>query len=61
MNAATYERRRDLHRPRTAVELRTAAQQMIRDGLGEHSIAAVLRLDVTAVKRLLGSCGECNS
>ena len=46
--------------PVTLEELRAAARQMARDGLGEHSIAAALQVDVNAVRRLIGTCSGCD-
>lgn len=56
-----YRARAERNGPKTAAELRQAAQQMIRDGLGEHTVAAALQLDVNAVRRLVGSCAECET
>ena len=54
-----YAQRRDQFKPRTVQELRKSAQQMLRDGLGEHTVAAALQLDVNAVRRLIGECVDC--
>jgi hypothetical protein len=55
-----YARRAEQHRPRTPQEVRRAAQEMARDGLGDYSIAAALNLDVVAVRRLIGKCPGCD-
>ena len=47
------------HRPQTIAELQAAAKQMARDGLGDHSIADVLQMDVMQVRRLIGECIRC--
>ncbi len=56
-----YRTRAERHAPQTAAELRRAAQQMLRDGMGEHSVADALKLDVAAVKRLVGQCAGCET
>ena len=49
-----YARRVRQHAPKTLAETREAAQRLPRDGYSHHSIGAALRLDVAAVRRLLG-------
>ena len=61
MKSADYRERAQANAPRTVDELRTAAWRMARDGLGDHSIAEALKLDVAAVRRLLGNCAGCES
>lgn len=56
-----YAQHRDQFKPRTVQELRKSAQQMLRDGIGENTIAAALQLDVNAVRRLIGTCQDCES
>ncbi len=53
------DRRALEHAPRTIGELRAAAQAMLRDGLTDNDVARVLRLDVAAVRRLVGECLGC--
>jgi hypothetical protein len=43
-----------IHRPRTAAEMQDAARQLIRDGHGDHDTAAILRLNVALVWRMIG-------
>ncbi len=59
MSNDRYAARSQQNAPRTVDELREAARAMLRDGFGENTIAAALRLEVDAVRRLLGSCVEC--
>lgn len=61
MSTDGYAARAQEYAPRSIAELRAAARQMLRDGLGEHSIADALRLDVDAVRRLLGECQDCGA
>jgi len=61
MRADDYRARAEQHAPRTVEELRAAAQQMLRDGRGDHTVAQALRLDVAAVRRLVGQCAGCES
>ena len=54
-----YAKRAQAHAPQTAEELRDAARAMLRDGLGEHTVAEALQLDVNAVRRLIGERAWC--
>lgn len=56
-----YDRRAAEHAPQTAEGLRAAALEMLRSGLTDHDVAHVLRLDVNAVRRLIGACPGCES
>ena len=49
-----YARRARQHAPQTLTETREAAQRLLGDGYSIISIGAALRLDVAAVRRLLG-------
>ena len=55
-----YQDRAERFAPKTIDEIRDAARQMLRDGLGEHSVADALQLDVNAVHRLIGECAGCD-
>ena len=55
-----YQDRAERFAPKTLEEIRDAARQMLRDGLGEHSVADALQLDVNAVRRLIGECAGCD-
>ncbi len=59
MSTDGYAARAQEYAPRSIAELREAARQMFRDGHGLHSVAAALRLDANAVRRLVGQCVEC--
>lgn len=45
---------RDQHRPQTHDEMRVAIREMAARGMTDHTIAAVTRLSVEHVRRLLG-------
>lgn len=55
-----YSRRATEHAPATAEGLRDAALEMLRSGLTDHDAAHVLRLDVNALRRLIGACPGCS-
>jgi DNA-binding NarL/FixJ family response regulator len=55
---ANYQRRAEIHKPKTASELRSAIQRMLSEGMSEHGIADILSLNVEAVRRLAG-CRDC--
>ena len=40
--------------------LHSAELEMLRAGLTDHDVAAVLRLDVAGVRRLIGECQGCD-
>ena len=40
--------------------MRQAAAAMLADGLTDHDVAHILRLDVSAVRRLVGFCVDCH-
>ncbi len=61
MKSGDYRERAIANAPRTVDELREAARQMAQSGLGEHTIAEALHLDVAAVRGLLGNCAGCES
>ena len=54
-----YAKRAQARAPQTAEELRDAARAMLRDGLGEYTVAEALQLDVHAVRRLIGERAWC--
>ena len=54
-----YQDRAERFAPKTIDEIRDAARQMLRDGLGENSVADALQLDVNAARRLIGQCAGC--
>jgi hypothetical protein len=45
--------------PRSPAEVASAAKAMAREGHTDHTIAQILRLDVIAVRRLIGECSSC--
>lgn len=59
-SADALHARANEHRPKDLDEARDAARQMIRDGYGDHTIAAALQMSVEQVRRLLGPhCPGC--
>lgn len=54
-----YMRRAEKHRPLTVDGLRSEAQRLLREGFSDHGIASALRMNVAAVRRLIGECGDC--
>jgi hypothetical protein len=58
-----YDERAQRHAPKTAEQIQAAARALARDGHTDHTIAQILRLDVQAVRQLIGapsttSCAE---
>jgi len=53
-----YQRRAEIHKPKTASELRSAVQRMLVEDMNAYSIAEILGVDVEAVFRLAG-CVDC--
>lgn len=55
-----YDARAQRHAPKTSEQIRAAAQSLARDGHTDHTIAQILRLDVQAVRQLIGApCSSC--
>jgi hypothetical protein len=53
--SASYHERADEHRPKTPEEIERVAHELAARGMGDHTIAHVLRLDVNALRQLLGA------
>jgi hypothetical protein len=58
-----YDARAQRHAPKTAEQIAAAARELARDGHSDHTIAQILRLDVQAVRQIIGappssSCAE---
>ncbi len=51
-----YRQRANEHAPKTVDEIRAAAHRLSNEGYSERGIADALRLDISAVRRLLGEC-----
>jgi hypothetical protein len=50
-----YRQRAELHAPKTTVEIERAARELAARGLGDHTVAHVLHMDVNALRRMLGA------
>lgn len=59
IGSTDYRSRAQQHAPRTAAEIVEAARNLAREGHTDYTIAQILSLDVTAVRRLLGECRDC--
>jgi len=46
----------ELHAPKTSAEIERAAREMVANGYSDHTIAAILRIDVSAIRQMLGPC-----
>jgi hypothetical protein len=53
-----YARRAEQHRPTDEPALRAAALELRGRGLTPHDVGEALRMDPTAVRRLIGESGE---
>jgi hypothetical protein len=54
MSDIYYRDRAERHAPKTAAEIERAARELAASGLGEHTVAHILRMDVNALRRMLG-------
>jgi hypothetical protein len=54
MTELTYRDLAKKHAPQTAQEIVRAAHELAAAGHSDHTIAAVLKLDVNAVRQLIG-------
>jgi hypothetical protein len=59
VSAPAYQELAEAHKPQTAEGIAAAARELVRNGLTDHDVAHVLRLDVELVRRFLGHCGTC--
>jgi hypothetical protein len=55
MTPSDYRQRAELHAPKTIAEIEHAARQLAASGFGDHTVAHILRLDVNALRRMLGA------
>jgi hypothetical protein len=49
-----YSDRAQAHAPKTAVEIERAARDLFASGFSDHTVAAILKLDVSAIRQMLG-------
>jgi hypothetical protein len=54
MSEAFYHERAQTHAPKTAAEIERAARDLAASGFSDHTVAAILKLDVSAIRQLLG-------
>lgn len=54
MKDADYRERAEAYKPRTAAEIEHAARDLAAQGFGDYTIAHVLRLDVNAIRQMIG-------
>jgi hypothetical protein len=59
LNGVDYAARAQRHAPKTAEQILAAARRLAREGHTDHTIAQILRLDVQAVRQLIGA--QCSS
>lgn len=57
--AVDYLAMAEMHKPKDADGIRIAAMELARNGLSDHDIGHVLKLDVNSIRQLLGRCGDC--
>lgn len=53
-NPHDYVRRANQHAPKSQEEVAAAAQALINEGHSEHSVAAILKIDLNSLRRMLG-------
>lgn len=49
-----HARRAEIHKPKTPAEMARAAHDLVRRGFSDHTIAAILKLDVNMVREMIG-------
>jgi hypothetical protein len=50
-----YRARAEAHMPKTKVEVESAAAALAAQRYSDHTIAAILRIDVNAVRQMIGA------
>jgi hypothetical protein len=53
-----YHARAQENAPRTAAEIDRAARDLASKGFSDHTVAAILKLDVSAIRQMLGERGR---
>jgi hypothetical protein len=54
IDIADYQRRAEEHAPKTPAEVAQCARDLIKQGFSDHTIASILKIDVNAVRLMLG-------
>jgi transposase len=54
MNDIFYRDRAQMHAPKTADEIERAAKDLAASGYSDHTVAAILNVDVAAVRQMIG-------
>jgi hypothetical protein len=54
MSDIYYRDRAEAHAPKTAAEIERAARDLAASGFSDHTVAAILKLDVSAIRQMLG-------
>jgi hypothetical protein len=49
-----YLARTQQHAPKTRQEIEAAARELAARGFSDHAVAAILKMDVTGIRRILG-------
>jgi hypothetical protein len=49
-----YDERAQRNAPKTPAEVEQSARDLIRQGFSDHTIASILKIDVNAVRLMLG-------
>lgn len=54
MSDSEYRRRAEEHAPKTPAEVVQTARNLLKQGFSDHTIASILKIDVNAVRVMLG-------
>lgn len=54
MTDSEYRRRAEEHAPKTPAEVAQTARNLLKRGFSDHTIASILKIDVNAVRLMLG-------
>jgi hypothetical protein len=54
MTDADYRARAEQHAPKTPAEVAATARDLAKQGFSDHTIAAILKLDVEVTRRMIG-------
>jgi hypothetical protein len=49
-----YRRRAEEHAPKTPAEVAQSARDLIKQGFSDHTVAAILKLDIDSVRQMIG-------
>ena len=54
LTPSEYAERAQRHAPKTAAEIAATARDLATQGFSDHTIAAILKMDVNAMRAMLG-------